>query len=100
MAALSSTARLARKHVRYTMDVHIGSADEKQAFLGRLQTIRQRMTPAGSPPLDNYSLLCTMFDIVEGTAPASHSDSSVVPTTSSFLGNSGKYNIYLMYNTA
>ena len=30
MAALSSTARLARKHVRYTMDVHIGSEDEKQ----------------------------------------------------------------------
>ena len=77
-----------RKRVRYTFDVHFGNLEEKEAFLQRLQSVRQLLTPAGSPSLDNCSLFNALCDAVEGTPQPS--DPSAEPSTKSFMRNSGK----------
>ncbi len=78
-----------RKRVRYTFDIHFLDQMEKEAFQQRLKNIRELLTPAGRPPLDNLSLINTLFDSVEG-----HSISHPTPDCSavkSFMSNSGKY---------
>ena len=80
-----------RKRVRYTFDVHFASHDEKEAFLRRLKDVRQLLTPAGCPSLDNCSLFNALCDAVE--IQPSTSDPSAEPSTKSFLRNSGKHSI-------
>ncbi len=82
-----------RKRVRYTFDIHFLDQVEKEAFQQRLKNTRELLTPAGRPPLDNLSLINTLFDFVEAGHSISHptpviSDCSAVK---SFMSNSGKY---------
>ena len=77
-----------RKRVRYTFDVHFTSQGEKDAFLRRLKNVRELLTPAGSPSLDNCSLFSALCDSFEGasqTAAPAVTDSSTEPSTKSFL---------------
>ena len=81
--------------MRYTFDVHFASHDEKEAFLRRLKDVRQLLTLAGCPSLDNCSLfnaLCNAVEILPST-----SDPNAEPSTKSFLCNSGKHFI-IIYN--
>ena len=72
-----------RKRVRYTYDVHFVNQEEKEAFLQRLKNVRQLLTPAGCPSLDNCSLFNALCDAVEGVSQPT--------STKSFMLNSGKY---------
>ncbi len=78
-----------RKRVRYSFDVHFVRIEEREAFLEKCKTVRQRLTPAGSPLLDNYSLFNILLDgfIDEATSPSS---TAVVSTPRSMMRNSGK----------
>ena len=82
-------ASLSRKRVRYTFDVHFGNTEEKEAFVGRLKAVRERLTPAGCPSLDNYRLICALLDAVE-ERPSPSSGFSSEPATKSFLRSNGK----------
>lgn len=88
--------QLTRKRVRYTLDVHFVNQEEKEVFLQRLKNVRQLLTPAGSPPLDNFSLLNRLCDSVEinSGSQSYHQTSdttSTGPTVKSFMSNSGKH---------
>ncbi len=72
-----------RKRVRYSFDVHFVRIEEREAFLEKCKTVRQRLTPAGSPLLDNYNILLDGF-IDEASSTA------VVSTPRSMMRNSGK----------
>ncbi len=50
-----------RKRVRYTFDIYFLDQVEKEAFQQRLKNIRELLTPAGRPPLDNLSLINTLL---------------------------------------
>ena len=81
-----------RKRVRYTLDVHFVTTEEKDVFVQRLNNVRRLLTPAGSPLLDNFSLMSAFCDAVEGDSSSSQtSASSVCPTVKSFMSNSGKH---------
>ena len=81
-----------RKRVRYTLDVHFLTTEEKDVFVQRLNNVRRLLTPAGSPLLDNFSLMSAFCDAVEGDSSSSQtSASSVCPTVKSFMSNSGKH---------
>ena len=84
---MAASAPRATKRVRYA--VHFGSTEEKDGFYAKLESIRQRMKPPGSRSIDN-SLMNAMFDLVEKTYPLQQPDRTEVPTTCSFLRNSGK----------
>ena len=65
----------------------------KYVFVNLNKNIRELLTPAGRPPLDNLNLINTLFDSVEAGHSISHptpviSDCSAVK---SFMSNSGKY---------
>ena len=79
-----------RKRVRYTFDVHFVNQEEKEAFLQRLKNVRQLLTPAGCPSLDNCSLFNALCDAVEGVSQPT-SDPNTGASTKSFMRNSGKY---------
>ena len=55
MATLTKAPR--KKRVRFTMDINFSSAAEKDAFCGRLSSVRDLLTPTGSQTLNNYELL-------------------------------------------
>ena len=74
---------------RYTLDVHFASEQEKEAFTERLKAVRQLLTPAGSRPIDNCSLLNALFDAAEGAGvlqPTAGGSSS-----KSFMRYNGEY---------
>ena len=77
------------KRVRYTFDVHFTSQDEKDAFLVKLKSVRQKLTPPGSPSLDNCSLFSVLCDAVLTDAPST-SDPAAEGSSQSFMRNSGK----------
>lgn len=83
-SSASSTA--SRKRVRYTLDVHFSSQEEKEAFVRRLKSVRELLTPAGCPPMDNHGLMSALFDAVEESSP--QHDERV--ESNCFLSNSGK----------
>ena len=61
-------------------------------FVQRLNNVRRLLTSAGSPLLDNFSLMSAFCDAVEGDSSSSQtSASSVCPTVKSFMSNSGKH---------
>ena len=73
----------------YTLDVHFASEQEKEAFTERLKAVRQLLTPAGSRPIDNCSLLNALFDAAEGAgAPQPTVGGS---SSKSFMRNNGEY---------
>ena len=76
---------------RYTLDVHFTSEEEKVAFTARLKTVRELLTPAGTRPIDNCSLLNALFDAAEGgVQPSTESAPGSGPSTNSFLRDSGE----------
>ena len=80
-----------RKRVRYSFDVHFLSSEEREAFQQRLKEVRQRLTPPGSSPIDNCSLMLALFDAVEGDQPQpSQHGAQQQPTRKSFLQNGGE----------
>ena len=85
-----ASAPTAKKCVRYALDVHFGSEEEKKGFKARLDGICLRLKPPGCLSIDNNSLLCAMFDAVEKATPEQQPDRTEVPTTCYFLRNSGK----------
>ena len=81
-----------RKRVRYTFDVQFLTTEEKDVFVQRLNNVGRLLTSAGSPLLDNFSLMSAFCDAVEGDSSSSQmSASSVCPTVKSFMSNSGKH---------
>ncbi len=53
-----------RKRVRYSFDVHFVRIEEKEAFLEKCKIVHQRLTPAGSPLLDNC--ICSTLFLLDG----------------------------------
>ena len=56
-----------RKRVRYTFDVHFLTTEEKDAFVQRLNNVRRLLTSAGSPLLDNFSLMSAFVMLLRVT---------------------------------
>ena len=104
-----------RKQVRFTLDVTFVSEDAKEAFLTRLNAVRDFLMPEGADKLDHYRLLSALFALKKG-AISSHctvlsqepsiewpscivserlvESAGTVPqtiTTESFLSSRGKY---------
>ena len=50
-----------RKHIRFTLDVTLISGDVKEAFLTRINPVRDFLVPKGPDKLDNYGLLSALF---------------------------------------
>ena len=87
LTSASSTA--CRKRVRYTLDVHFSSQEEKETFVRRVKSVRDLLTPAGHPHVDNHGLMSALFDAVEGISSRSIQNTGRTDTTC-FLSNSGK----------
>ena len=51
--------------MRFTIDVKFPSDDAKEAFLTRLGTVRDLMSPPGSAKLDNHGLLSALLSLAE-----------------------------------
>ena len=93
---MDNRSSTSRKRSRYTMEVNFGSQEEKEAFLRRLQSVRELYTPDGCPSLDNHGLLNAMFETVEGSTSGCASDTRSDQTEGScFLSNSGKITVAL-----
>ena len=90
-------ATSSRTCVCYTLDVHFLTPEKKEVFVQRLKDIRQKLTPASSPLLDNFCLMSASCDAVDPSDSSSSqtSASSVGPTVKSFMTNSGKHWIKL-----
>ena len=86
--SISASSTGSRKRVRYTLDVHFRSQEEKETFVCRLKSVRDLLTPAGCSPVDNHGLMSAMFDAVEGCSARSVQDERT--DTNCFLSNSGK----------
>ena len=71
-------------------DVNFTSAEKKDAFTARLKRIRQRLTPAGAPLIDNRELMSQLFDAVEEATQPSLSNFVAEPVIKSFLPNGGE----------
>ena len=88
----SASSTASRRRIRYTLDVHFATQEEKEAFLLRLKVVRERLSPAGCPPMDNHGLLSAMFDgVEESTSQSVQTDEAI--NSSSFLGNSGEFEL-------
>ena len=85
MMSISASSTGSRKRVRYTLDVHFSSQEEKETFVRRLKSVRDLLTPAGCSPMDNHGLMSAMFDAVEGCSIQDERTDS-----NCFLSNSGK----------
>ena len=100
-----------RKRVRFTLDVKFASEQAKEAFLKRLNAVRDLVTPEGSAKVDNYGLLSALFSLAESsnqqpssrerdterpgptTSERQGESAGAVPeraTTGSFLSSGGK----------
>ncbi len=56
-----------RKRVRYTLDIHFSVEAEKDAFVKRLNSVREILSEGeGLASIDNLGLMSSMFDLVEG----------------------------------
>ena len=85
----SASSTASRRQIRYTLDVHFNTQEDKEAFLLRLKGVRE---PVGCPQMDNHGLLSAMCDAVEeSTSQSVQTDEAI--TSSSFMSNSCEYNI-------
>ena len=79
-----------RKRVRYTFDIQFTSQEEKETFQRRLKSIRERLTPTGSPSLiDNHSLMTSCLDAIDRETTVSATVDESTPVTKSLMRNSG-----------
>ena len=78
-----------RKRVRFTLDVNFTTEAEKDAFGAQLSAVRDRLTPRGSPMLNNHDLLLALFDLASNKP--SSSESQQYPSSGSFLRNAGQF---------
>ena len=62
---------------------------EKDAFGAQLSAVRDRLTPRGSPMLNNHDLLLALFDLASNKP--SSSESQQYPSSGSFLRNAGQF---------
>ena len=84
-------ASSSKKRVRFGFDMKFVNLEAKEAFVQRLEHVRQLMTPAGAPSLDNNSLFNVLCDLAEASHPTLDPHSANVgQSTSSFMRNSGK----------
>ena len=82
---------MARKRMRYTLDVHFTAAEEKEAFIHRLRHVRELYSPEGGPTVDNCTLMTTLFDAASKEDDVPVLEIGTEPTVRSFLQNSGKF---------
>ena len=73
-----------RKRTRFGFDIKFRTEEDKKAFVTRLESIRDLMTPSGSAPTDNNALMYALFDMAENLQAARRS-SSHTHTVGSFL---------------
>ena len=80
---------MASRSPRHTFDVYFKDTMEKDAFMVRLKSIRERLTPRGQT---QFSYMLAMFDVVEGqaTPPTTAAD------TTSMLRSNGKRNFIFL----
>ena len=80
-----------RKRVRFTVDVALPSETARTAFKDRLSSVRDLLSPAGGPKLDNLGLMSALLDLAEfsRTSSSAGAHSSVGPG-GSFLPYSDK----------
>ena len=55
---------MASRSPRHTFDVYFKDTMEKDAFMVRLKSIRERLTPRGQTQLSYHDLMLAMFDVV------------------------------------
>ena len=77
--------------MRYTLDVHFTSAEEKEAVIYRLRHVRELFSPEGGPTVDNCTLMTALFDAVSKEDDVPVLETGTEPTVRSFLRNSGKF---------
>ena len=93
MCVFTSKKKMAtggRKRTRFGFDIKFRTEEDKEAFVTRLESIRDLMTPSGSAPLDNNALMYALFDMAENYGAARRS-SSHTHTVGSFLEHSGEF---------
>ena len=73
-------------------DVYFKDTMEKDSFMVRLKSNRERLTPRGQTQLSYHDLMLAMFDVVEGqaTPPTTAAD------TTSMLRSNGKRNFIFL----
>ena len=91
----SQTKRSRPRRIRYRIEAECESEAGKDALGRRFERVRQLLNPGRSRVIDNETLLNTMFDVIEqAVEPTSCHQSDEqelhVPTTHSFMKNSGK----------
>ena len=83
---------MASRSPRHTFDVYFKDTMEKDGFMVRLKSIRERLTLRGQTQLSYHELMLAMFDVVEGqaTPPTTAAD------TTSMLRSNGKRNFIFL----
>ena len=85
--------RLKRKWRRLgegSVDLNFTSQEEKDAFVGRLQRVKQSLRPEGSARMDNISKFSVLMDMVEWGSRSSPQQAAAAASSQFFLSNSGK----------
>ena len=81
-----------RKRVCYTLDIHFGVEEEKEAFVRRLKVVRALISgEQGVLAVDNLGLMSAMFDVVEAAMPQASSAGNKQESVQSFMRNNGKF---------
>lgn len=77
------------RRIRHRIETECESEAEKDALAGRLQRVRELLSPGGSRHLDNASLLNAMFDIVEREVSGQTTAAAPATLSPSMMRNSG-----------
>ena len=77
-----------RKRTRFGFDIKFKTKEDKEAFVTKLESIRDRLMPPGSAPLGNNALMYMLFDLAEnyGAAPKSSAQDRSVGSFLEHLG--------------
>lgn len=89
-----------RSRIRTSLAVQFSSQAEKTAFNRRLESVKSLLTANGSRSIDNYSMLISMFDLVEQSFPPRPPNSGPPPLSSgstSFNSNHGEFLYYFVH---
>ena len=73
----------------FTLDVHFSNEEEKQAFVARLNAVRDLFLPVGEK-IRNYELLSQIFALAENTPRPPAATCPQPDNTISILSSSGK----------
>jgi hypothetical protein len=85
-----SASKSSRKRYRFCFDVYTRSEEEKIAITSRVDAAQKLLTPEGSPPLDNCSLVHALLDAVESHHNGSRKQPTAPSSSGSFLREIGK----------